>query len=110
MQRARGVRGMRRTAHVLRLSLRDALHERWLFLCSACVLAAALAPLWVLAGLERGVVGTLIDRQNRDPEMRLVLPESTGSHKFDAAWFARVRQWPEIAFAIPEVRSIASQV
>ena len=96
--------------HLLHLAWRDTWHERWLSLCTACVLAAALAPLWTLLGLERGVVGTLIERQNRDPSMRLVLPESTGAHRFDVRWFERVRSWPETAYAVPEVRAIAAQV
>ncbi|MES2687307.1 MAG: FtsX-like permease family protein [Pseudomonadota bacterium] len=97
-------------AHLLRLALRDLWHERWLAFCAAAVLAATLAPLWTLWGLENGVIGTLIERQNRDPVMRRVLPESTGNHKFDAAWFRDVASWPGLAFVLPETRSIASQV
>lgn len=99
-----------RLSHLIRLTWRDLWHERWLAFCAACVLAATLAPLWTLWGLERGVIGTLIDRQNRDPSMRQVLPETTGAHKFDAGWFERVRRWPGLAFVLPETRSIASQV
>ena len=65
--------------HLLRLTLRDLWYERWLAFCAACVLAATLAPLWTLWGLERGVIGTLIERQNRDPAMLQVLPETTES-------------------------------
>ena len=97
-------------SHLFRLASRDLWHERWIAFCAAAVLAATLAPLWTLWGLERGVIGTLIERQNRDPVMRRVLPESTGSHKFDAAWFRDVATWPGVAFVLPETRSIASQV
>ena len=96
--------------HLLRLTLRDLWYERWLAFCAACVLAATLAPLWTLWGLERGVIGTLIERQNKDPAMLQVLPETTGSHRFDADWFRRVAAWPGVAFVMPETRSIASQV
>lgn len=99
-----------RLVQLLRLALFDLWHERWLALCAACVVAATLAPIWTLWGLERGVVGTLIERQNRDPLMRQVLPESSGGQRYDAAWFERVRAWPEVAFAMPNTRAIANQV
>lgn len=99
-----------RPGQLLRLVVADLRHERWLAFCAACVLGAALAPLWTLWGLERGVVGTLIERQNQDPLMRQVLPESSGGKRLDAAWFERVRGWPEVSFAMPNTRAIANQV
>jgi putative ABC transport system permease protein len=72
--------------------------------------AATLSPLWTLWGLEQGVIGTLIQRQNSDPVMRQVLPESTGSHRFDRAWFEAAAGWPEVEFVMPNTRAIANQV
>lgn len=99
-----------RPGQMLRLSWHDLWHERWLAACAACVLAATLAPLWTLWGLERGVIGTMIDRQDHDPLMREIVPTTTGSGHFDAAWFERVRRWPELNFVIPTVRSAAALV
>lgn len=99
-----------RWSQLLHLAWRDLWHERTLALCTACVLAATLAPLWLLWGLERGVVGTLIERQDRDPLMRMLEPEATGARRFDDAWFARVRTWPEVAFVMPTVRSTSALV
>jgi putative ABC transport system permease protein len=99
-----------RAPQLWRLARHDLWHERWLAACAACVLAATLAPLWTLWGLEHGVIGTLIERQDRDPLMREVLPEGSGSSRFDAAWFARVRRWPEVAFLLGTVRSTAALV
>lgn len=99
-----------RVAQLLRLAWHDLWHERWLAACAACVLAATLAPLWTLWGLERGVIGTLIERQDRDPLMRELVPAATGANRFDAAWFERVRRWPELAFVIPTIRSAAALV
>jgi putative ABC transport system permease protein len=99
-----------RARQLIRLAARELWHERSLALCAACVVAATLAPLLTLWGLEQGVIGTLINRQNRDPVMRQVLPESTGAHKFDAAWFDKVSRWPEVAFVMPNTRAIANQV
>lgn len=99
-----------RPGQLLRLAWHDLWHERWLAACAACVLAATLAPLWTLWGLERGVIGTLIERQDRDPLMRELVPAATGANRFDAAWFERVRRWPEIAFVMPTIRSAAALV
>ncbi len=99
-----------RLRQLLHLSWRDLWHERWLAACAACVLAATLAPLWTLWGLEHGVIGTLIERQDRDPLMREMLPESSGNNRFDAAWFQRVRSWPGLGFVIPTIRSAAALV
>lgn len=95
---------------LLRLSWRDLWHERWLALCTACVLAATLAPLWTLWGLERGVIGTLIERQDRDPLMRRIEPVGSGASRFDAAWLDRARAWPEVAFVVPTVRASSALV
>ena len=92
-----------RTSQLIRLAARELWHERALALCAACVVAATLAPLLTLWGLEQGVIGTLINRQNRDPVMRQVLPESTGSHRFDRAWFESVARWPDVAFVMVQL-------
>ncbi len=99
-----------RIGQLLRLSGRDLWHERWLALCTACVLAATLAPLWTEWGLSRGVVGTLIDRLERDPINRRVRPFATGTGRFDEAWFADVRTWPGVVFAIPMIRLNSASV
>ncbi|MEJ8849965.1 ABC transporter permease [Variovorax rhizosphaerae] len=99
-----------RLSQLLRLSFNDLWHERWLAFCAACVLAATMAPIGTLWGLELGVIGALVERQDHDPLMRLLLPESSGSTRFDAAWFERVRQWPEASFVMPNTRALASQV
>lgn len=99
-----------RLNQLLRLAWHDLWHERWLAACAACVLAATLAPLWTLWGLERGVIGTLIERQDRDPLMRELVPAATGANRFDRAWFDRARRWPELAFVIPTIRSAAALV
>lgn len=90
------------------LAMRELWHERWLSWCSACVLAATLAPLWTLWSIERGVVGTIVERQNQDPAMRLLVP--VASRTYDDAWFAMARNWPEVAFVVPNTRRSAALV
>lgn len=99
-----------RLRQLLHLSWRDLWHERWLALCTACVLASTLAPLWTLWGLERGVIGTLIERQERDPVLRQIAPVGSGTSRLDDAWFARVSRWPEVSFVLPTVRKSAALV
>lgn len=99
-----------RGGQLLRLGGYELWHERWIALCSACVLAASLSPLLVLWGLEQGVIGTLIDRLERDPVMRQLLPDGAAVRRFDGAWFEQVRRWPGVDFAMPNTRAIANQV
>lgn len=101
---------MIRAGQLARLVLADLWHERVAVVCQALSLAAVVVPLMVLLGLRAGVIGTLIERMDRDPAMRLVLPEVTGGSRFDAAWFARWAADPRVAFVLPNTRSIAAQV
>lgn len=101
---------MERLSQIFRLVLADLRHETLLSLCQVIAIAAVLAPLLVLFGLREGVIGTLIERLNRDPAMRLVVPEVTGANRFDAAWFALIAQRPDVAFVLPSTRAIAGQV
>ena len=101
---------MARLAQIFRLVFADLGHEKLLSLCQVVAIAAVLAPLLVLFGLREGVIGTLIERLNRDPAMRLIVPEVTGANRFDAAWFKRIGQRPDVAFVLPSTRAIAGQV
>lgn len=95
---------------VLRLALADLRRDGLLSACSVLMLAASLAPLLTLFGLENGVIGTIVARQDKDPAMRLIVPEVGGGHHFDHDWFARVARWPEVAFVLPSTRAIAGLV
>lgn len=101
---------MRKFSHYLRLVWADLRYDRVSALCQALAVAAVLVPLMVLLGLRAGVIGTLIDRMDRDPAMRLILPDVTGANRFDDAWFARWRARPDVAFVLPNTRAIAAQV
>lgn len=101
---------MARVSQIFRLVFADLGHEKLLSLCQIVAIAAVLAPLLVLFGLREGVIGTLIERLNRDPAMRLVVPEVTGANRFDAAWFKRIGERPDVAFVLPSTRAIAGQV
>ncbi len=93
-----------------RLALFDLRHEWAITLCQVTAVAAILAPLLVLYGLQQGVIGTLLERMDRDPAMRAIIPDVAGANRFDAAWFAAMRARPDVAFVMPNTRAIAAQV
>lgn len=99
-----------RVAQLFRLLLADLRGEWPIAIAQIIVITAVLTPLLVLSGLREGVIGTLIGRLDRDPAMRLITPVATGANRFDAAWFADVAAWPEVAFVIPSTRLIAGQI
>lgn len=99
-----------RVAQLFRLLIADLRGEWPIAIAQIIVITAVLTPLLVLSGLREGVIGTLIGRLDRDPAMRLITPVATGANRFDAAWFAEVAAWPEVAFVIPSTRLIAGQI
>ncbi|WP_049976224.1 hypothetical protein [Azospirillum sp. B506] len=101
---------MPRIVQLFRLALSDLRVEWPMALCQIIAIAAVLTPLLVLSGLQQGAIGTLIDRLNRDPAMRLVVPEVTGGHRFDSAWFATMAARPDVDFVMPATRQIAGQI
>lgn len=91
---------------VVRLSLGDYFHERLLSVCSILGLAAVLAPLLVLFGIKSGIINTMADRLIEDPRNREITP--VGSGQYGESWFSAMAQRPEVAFVIPQTRSIAA--
>ena len=93
---------------VLRLSLRDYFHERLLSICAVLGLAAVLAPLLVLFGIKSGIINTMADRLIEDPRNREI--SSVGSGRYEQDWFASMNQRLDVAFVIPQTRSIAANM
>lgn len=93
---------------VVRMSLRDYLHERLLSTCAILGLAAVLAPLLVLFGVKSGIINTMADRLIENPKNREIVP--VGSGRFDDAWFRAVADLTNVAFIIPQTRSIAASM
>jgi putative ABC transport system permease protein len=93
---------------VVRLSLKDYYHERLLSACAVLGLAAVLAPLLVLFGVKSGIINTMVDRLIRDPRNREV--SSVGSGRYGKEWFSAAAKRPEVAFVIPQTRSIAANM
>jgi len=93
---------------VVRLSLRDYFHERLLSACAVLGLAAVLAPLLVLFGVKIGIINTMADRLIEDPRNREVSP--VGSGRYGQDWFSAAAKRPDVAFVIPQTRSIAANM
>ena len=93
---------------VVRMSLRDYLHERLLSACAILGLAAVLAPLLVLFGVKSGIINTMADRLIENPKNREVAP--VGSGRFDDAWFRAVSELSNVAFVVPQTRTIAASM
>jgi putative ABC transport system permease protein len=93
---------------IIRLSLCDYAHERLLTLCAVMGLAAILAPLLVLFGVKSGIINTMADRLVKDPRNLEISP--IGSGRYSREWFSTEGKLPEVAFLIPQTRSIAANM
>lgn len=99
---------MHRLKTIIRLSLYDYVHERLLTICAVMGLAAILAPLLVLFGVKSGIISTMVDRLVKDPRNLEVSPIGSGS--YSPEWFSTEGKLPEVAFLIPQTRSIAANM
>ena len=99
---------MQRLKTIVHLSLSDYLYERLLTICAVLGLAAILAPLLVLFGVKSGIINTMVDRLVRDPRNLEVSP--IGSGRYSPEWFGTEARRPEVAFLIPQTRSIAANM
>lgn len=88
------------------LAMKDYVHERLLSACSILGLAAVLAPLMVLLGVHHGIITAMTERLTNDPRTLEVTP--VGSGKYGPAWFNELAAMPEVAFVLPQTRSIAA--
>jgi len=93
---------------VIRMALRDYFHERLLSACAVMGLAAVLAPLLVLFGVKSGIINTMADRLIQDPRNREISP--VGSGRYDLDWINALAKRSDVAFVIPETRSISASM
>ncbi|MCP4692296.1 MAG: FtsX-like permease family protein [Desulfobacterales bacterium] len=93
---------------VVRLALKDYFHDRLLSACAVLGLAAVLAPLLVLFGVKSGIINTMAERLIEDPRNREVSP--VGSGRYTDEWFAGMAGRRDVAFVIPQTRSIAANM
>ncbi|ANK81456.1 MAG: hypothetical protein TEF_12080 [Rhizobiales bacterium NRL2] len=99
-----------RGVQLLRLSAADLADEWPIAVAVVLAIAAVLAPLLVLNGLQTGVIGEIFDRLRADPAMRRITLDATGARRFDADWFEAMRARDDVAFVLPSTRFAAAQV
>ena len=99
---------MKRLLVIVRLALADYRNDALLSACGVLALAAAMLPLLVILGVQQGLVGALTDRLLADPRNLEIRPVGMGQYSID--WFTRIRANPDIAFIIPQTRSISAQL
>ncbi len=97
---------MKSLLHSLRLAMSDYWHERLLSACSVLGLAAVLAPLMVLMGVQHGIIAAMTERLLNDPRTLEIIP--VGSGKYGPEWFGELESLPGVAFVVPQTRSIAA--
>ena len=99
---------LRASPLAMRLALADLWHDRRITLCLIAALAAVLTPLLLLIGLKTGVIETMRERLLKNPrnlEIRIL-----GNSALDRVWFQRLGARPEVAFLVPQTRSLNTQV
>lgn len=93
---------------VMSLAWQDYRADARMSVCTMLALVAVIAPLLVLFGLKFGLVGSLIERLERAPAVRELIP--LGGGRFNAAFIHSLSERPDVAFAVPRTRQIAATV
>jgi putative ABC transport system permease protein len=88
---------------MLSLAWRDLLRDRLFLVCNVAVMAGILVPLLVLFGVKNGVYAALIGDMQADPANLQI--DTAGNVSLSEADIAPLRDWPDIAFLTPKVRS-----
>lgn len=93
---------------VLRLSGADFMHEWVLSMCLVLAVAAILSPLLLLFGLKFGTIETLRYRLIEDPRNREIRPMTSRSYSLE--WLEKIAKRPDVAFIIPNTRTLSASV
>ena len=88
---------------IAELALRDLIRDRFFLFCNVAVMVGILVPLLVLFGVKNGVYSALIGDMLADPANLQI--DTAGNATLSEAEIAPLRDWPEIAFLTPRVRS-----
>lgn len=76
--------------HIIWLVFTDLRFEWILSLCMVLALGAVFAPLFILLGLQGGIIGNMLDELQKDPVSRLVMPKWETS--LDDSWLKSLRE------------------
>jgi putative ABC transport system permease protein len=98
--------GLRVVRQAVDLAFQDFIFERRSSICFTLALMAVLAPLIILFGLKFGLIDTIARRLIEDPRNRELI--GVGAGRFPPGWFEAMRLREDVAFVIPNTRSIAA--
>ncbi len=87
--------------HTVGLAWADLRYEWVLSLCMVLALGAVFSPLFILLGLREGIIGTLLERLDRDPLSRLVMPKYALQAPLGTAFLAALRGQAEETIPSP---------
>ena len=93
---------------VLRLARADLMHEWVLSMCLVLAVAAILSPLLLLFGLKFGTIETLRHRLIEDPRNREIRPMTSRSYGLE--WLEKMAARSDVAFIIPNTRTLSANV
>ncbi len=85
------------------LAWRDLVRDRFFLFCNVAAIVGVLVPLLVLLGVKNGVYHALIGEMLANPATRQI--DTQGNGTFTQADLDIIRDWPEIVFMTPKVRS-----
>jgi putative ABC transport system permease protein len=88
---------------IVYLAWRDLVRDKFFLFCNVAAIVGVLVPLLVLLGVKNGVYHALIGEMLANPTTRQI--DTQGNSTFTQADLDRIRDWPEIAFMTPKVRS-----
>ncbi|WP_424986234.1 hypothetical protein [Microbulbifer sp. S227A] len=88
---------------IARLAWRDLMRDRFFLFCNVAIMVGILVPLLVLLGVKNGVYSALIGEMMADPATLQI--DTQGNAALVDGDLAPLREWPEIAFMTPKVRS-----
>ena len=88
---------------IVSLALRDLLRDRFFLVCNVAVMVGVLVPLLVLFGVKNGIYSALIGEMLANPATLQI--DTQGNAGLTEAQIAPLRDWPEVAFLTPRVRS-----
>lgn len=83
------------------VALRDLASEKLITLCLVLSVVAVLAPLMLLASVKIGFIDRIRSDFINDPSFREIRPSEADVRQ--DAFFADLRSWPGVAFAMPSV-------
>nr|VFJ94911.1 MAG: hypothetical protein BECKLFY1418A_GA0070994_10455 [Candidatus Kentron sp. LFY] len=83
------------------LAFADLRFEWILSLCMMIALGAIFAPLFILQGLQSGIVGNMLEMLEKDPDSRMVSPKFHVGAPLDETWLQELRQRSDVLITAP---------